>query len=82
MSESGMLSLYHPFYLTMRPVWPHSANSASLLAIMPVASFEPSWKDHKHVEYSVGSPVPPRAEEIKVCTVQTLRELRVHSLQS
>lgn len=46
--------------------------------ITAVASFKPSQMHCKHVEYSVGSPVPPRAEEIKVC----IGELKVQSLQS
>lgn len=78
MSELEMLSLCHPFSLTMRPMWPHNANSASLPVINPAASFEPPQKHCKHVEYSVGNLVSPRAEEIKVC----IGELRVHSLQS
>lgn len=76
--ESGTLSFHHPFSLTMRPVWLYHTNSASLPAVTPVASSEPSQNHRKDVEYSVGSPISLRAGEIKVCT----GELSVLSLQS
>lgn len=57
---------------------PHNANPSSSPIIAPVASFQPSWKHCKHIDYSIGSLVSPRAEEIKVC----IEELRGHSLLS
>lgn len=75
--ESGMLSFRRPFSLTMRPVWLHHANSASLPVVTPVASSEPSRNHCKDVEYSMGSPVSLRAGEKEVCT----GELSVPSLK-